>query len=213
LARLADEEEDLIESQEFLGAAIHNGLVQRLDKWSVRQATSAIGEHRRAGHVLNFFVHLAEDSVRDPGLIVWICDCLRDFDVRGSWLTFVFQEALVETDRVPLTRLIDGLRKIKCRVAMNRFGASQEPEALLQGIPVDFVLFQPEYAQGLADDAKKQKRLIELANLAREHNVKSVVTGVEEARTLTILWNAGVDYVQGNFLQRPTSTLEAPASA
>jgi len=97
-------------------------------------------------------------------------------------------------------------------VALNRFGAIPQPDALLQTIPVDFVLFQPEYAQGLADDMQKQKRLLELANLAREHKVRSVVTGVEEARALTILWNAGVDYVQGNFLQRPTSRLEALAS-
>jgi len=211
-ARLADEPDGLLESQEFPEPAVQNGLVQRLDKWSVRQAASAIGEHRRAGHVLNFFVHLAEDSLRDPGLIVWICECLREFDVRGSWLTFVFQEDLVEANLPTLTRLIDGLRKIRCRVALNRFGAIPQPDALLQTIPVDFVLFQPEYAQGLADDMQKQKRLLELANLAREHKVRSVVTGVEEARALTILWNAGVDYVQGNFLQRPTSRLEALAS-
>jgi multidomain signaling protein FimX len=83
-----------------------------------------------------------------------------------------------------------------------------DPKTLLQGIPLDFVLFQPEYAQGLADDRDKQQKLLGLANLAREYNVKSVVTGVEEARTLTILWTAGVDYVQGNFLQRPSPTLE-----
>jgi EAL domain-containing protein (putative c-di-GMP-specific phosphodiesterase class I) len=47
-----------------------------------------------------------------------------------------------------------------------------------------------------------------LANLAREFNVKTVVTGVEDARSLTILWTAGVDYVQGNFLQRPSPTLD-----
>ena len=93
-------------------------------------------------------------------------------------------------------------------MAINRFGVTNRPEALLQGIPLDFVLFQTEYAQGLADDKDKQEKLLGLANLAREYNVKSVVTGVEEARTLTILWSAGVDYVQGNFLQRPSPTLE-----
>jgi len=208
LVRLIDEAESLIEARDFIGPAIRYGLIERIDKWAIRQATRAIGEHRQAGHALNFFINLAEDSFRDPGLIIWICDCLREFDVRGSWLTFVFQEELVEANLASLTRLIEGLRKIKCRVAINRFGATDHPEALLQGIPLDFVLFQPEYAQGLADDPATQQKLLGLANLAREYNVKSVVTGVEEARTLTILWSAGVDYVQGNFLQRPSPTLE-----
>jgi EAL domain-containing protein (putative c-di-GMP-specific phosphodiesterase class I) len=63
----------------------------------------------------------------------------------------------------------------------------------------------------LADDPNKQQRLVSLAKLAREFNVKTVVTGVEDARSLTILWTAGVDYVQGNFLQRPSPTLETAA--
>lgn len=210
LVRLIDEAENLLEARDFIGPAIRNGLIERIDKWAIRQATRAIGEHRHAGHALNFFVNLAEDSFRDPGLIIWICDCLREYDVRGSWLTFVFQEELVANNLTSLTRLIEGLRKIKCRVAVNRFGATDRPEALLQGLPLDFVLFQPDYAQGLADDKDKQQKLLGLANLAREYNVKSVVTGVEEARTLTILWTAGVDYVQGNFLQRPSPTLEIP---
>jgi len=208
LVRLIDEAENLIEARDFIGPAIRYGLIERIDKWAIRQAVQAIGEHRGAGHPLNLFINLAEDSFRDPGLIIWICDCLREHDVRGSWLTFLFQEELVEANLASLTRLIEGLRKIKCRVAINRFGVTNRPEALLQGIPLDFVLFQTEYAQGLADDKDKQEKLLGLANLAREYNVKSVVTGVEEARTLTILWSAGVDYVQGNFLQRPSPTLE-----
>lgn len=212
LVRLIDETEDLVEARDFIGPAIRSGFMERIDKWAVRQATRAMGESRQAGHALNFFVNLAEDSFRDPGVIIWICDCLREFDVRGSWLTFVFQEDLVEANLASLTRLIEGLRKIKCRVAMNRFGTSKHPEALLQVIPLDFVLFQPEYAQDLADDKDKQQKLLELASLAREYNVKTVVTGVEEARTLTILWSAGVDYVQGNFLQRPSATLEVSTS-
>lgn len=212
LVRLIDETENLVEARDFIGPAIRSGFMERIDKWAVRQATRAMGQSRQAGHALNFFINLAEDSFRDPGVIIWICDCLREFDVRGSWLTFVFQEDLVEANLASLTRLIEGLRKIKCRVAMNRFGASKHPEALLQVIPLDFVLFQAEYAQGLADDKDKQQKLLELANLAREYNVKTVVTGVEEARTLTILWSAGVDYVQGNFLQRPSATLEVSAA-
>ena len=212
LVRLIDESENLVEARDFIGPAIRSGYMERIDKWAVRQATRAMAESRQAGHALNFFVNLAEDSFRDPGVIIWICDCLREFDVRGSWLTFVFQEDLVEANLASLTRLIEALRKIKCRVAMNRFGTSKHPEAMLQVIPLDFVLFQPEYAQGLADDKDKQQKLLELAGLAREYNVKTVVTGVEEARTLTILWSAGVDYVQGNFLQRPSATLEVSTS-
>jgi EAL domain-containing protein (putative c-di-GMP-specific phosphodiesterase class I) len=211
LVRVIDEAENLLEANEFIGAGIRSGLIERIDKWAIRSACRAMSDHRKAGHRLNFFINLAEDTFRDPGIIIWICDCLREFDVRGSWLTFVIQEELVDGNLGSLSRLIESLKKIKCRVAVNRFGASERPQMLFQGLSLDFVLLLPDFARGLADDKDKQQRLLALANLSREFNVKSVVTGVEDARALTILWTAGVDYVQGNFLQRASPTLEISA--
>ncbi|HYN78411.1 MAG TPA: bifunctional diguanylate cyclase/phosphodiesterase [Lamprocystis sp. (in: g-proteobacteria)] len=208
LVRLIDESEQLFEAQDFIGPAIRTGLIERIDKWAIRSAVKALSEHRAVGRSPNFFINLAEDTFRDPGVILWICDCLREFDVRGNWLTFVIQEELVDNNLGSLSRLVESLKKIKCRVAINRFGATDHPQQIFQGLSLDFVLLLPEFAQGLADDRDKQQRLLALANLAREFNIRSVVTGVEDARSLTILWTAGVDYVQGNFLQRPSPALE-----
>ncbi|MBK1719921.1 EAL domain-containing protein [Thiocystis violacea] len=211
LLRLLDEEENLLEAKDFIGPAIRRGLIEEVDKWTIRAAIEVIGEQRRAGHNLSLFINLSEDTFRNPSIILWICDCLREFDVRGNWLTIQFQEELVVGNLASIGKLVETLKKIKCRVAINRFGVTDRPEMLLQGLSLDFVLMKPTFAQGLADDANKQQRLLQLATLAREFNVKSIVTGVEDARALTVLWTAGVDYVQGNFLQRPSPTLEVHA--
>lgn len=208
LLRLLDENETLFEAKDFIGAAIRSGLIEELDKWTIRAAIEVIGEQRRAGHNLSLFINLSEDTFRNPSIVLWICDCLREFDVRGSWLTFQFQEELVIGNLASIGKLVETLKKIKCKIAINRFGATERPEILLQGLSLDFVLLKPSFAQNLADDTGKQQRILQLATLAREFNVKSIVTGVEDARALTVLWTAGVDYVQGNFLQRPSPTLD-----
>lgn len=211
LLRLLDEEENLLEAKDFIGAAIRKGLIEEIDKWTIRAAIQVIAEQRRSGHNLSLFINLSEDTFRNPSIVLWICDCLREFDVRGNWLTFQFQEELVVGNLASIGKLVETLKKIKCRVAINRFGVTERPEALLQSMSLDFVLLKPAFAQNLADDTEKQQRLLQLATLAREFNVKSIVTGVEDARALTVLWTAGVDYVQGNFLQRPSPTLEVQA--
>jgi EAL domain-containing protein (putative c-di-GMP-specific phosphodiesterase class I)/GGDEF domain-containing protein/PAS domain-containing protein len=211
LVRLLDEGGSLLEAKDFIGAAIRSGLIEEIDKWSIRSAIQSLGEQRRAGHQPRFFINLAEDTFRNPGIVLWICDCLREFDVRGHWLTFQFQEETDPDNLAVLDKLVQALRQIKCRVAINRFGATKGSETLLQALPVDFVVIMPDYARGLADDPAKQQRLLGLAKVAREFNVKSVVAGVEDARALTVLWTAGVDYVQGNFIQRPSPTLEVQA--
>ena len=208
LVRLLDEAGELLEAKDFIGAAIRRGLIEEIDKWAIRDAVRVLAEQRRAGHKLRFFINLAEDTFRDPGIILHICDCLREFDMRGNGLAFQFQEELVAENLASLGKLIDSLKQIKCRVAINRFGATNRPEMILQALPVDFVVLMPDFARALAEDPVKQQRLMNIANLAREFNVKSVVTAVEDARALTVLWTAGVDYVQGNFLQRPSPTLD-----
>lgn len=208
LVRLFDESENLIEAKDFIGPAIRSGLIVHIDKWAIRNAFKVMSERLNPEHDIHFFINLAEDSFRDPTVMIWILERLREFDLDGNRFTFVIQEELVDGNLASLTRLVDELKKTTCRVAVNHFGASENPQMLLQGLPLDFVMLLPDFAQGLADDPNKQQRLVSLAKLAREFNVKTVVTGVEDARSLTILWTAGVDYVQGNFLQRPSPTLE-----
>jgi EAL domain-containing protein (putative c-di-GMP-specific phosphodiesterase class I) len=36
---------------------------------------------------------------------------------------------------------------------------------------------------------------------------KTIASNVEDAGSLAILWNVGVNYIQGYFLQEPTNTI------
>jgi EAL domain-containing protein (putative c-di-GMP-specific phosphodiesterase class I) len=94
-------------------------------------------------------------------------------------------------------------------VALNRVRPSPEPAVVFEKLRSDFVKLAPELAKGLAGDDAKQKQVMQLATMAQEAGVRTIATGVEEADTLSVLWTAGVDYVQGNFLQRPSPTIES----
>ncbi|MGQ9830064.1 MAG: EAL domain-containing protein [Thermochromatium sp.] len=209
LPRLSDEADTRPESDTLIETAIRRGLlVEALDKWIIRSASEVISQRRHAGQALSLFLTLSNDILYNPNIVLWICDCLREFDIRGNWLTFQFHEDVVVSNLASLSKLIETLHKIKCRVAIHHFGATNHPKRLLQALSLDFVLIRPELAQGMADNIAKQQQIKQLATLARECNVKSIVTGVEDARSMTVLWSAGVDYVQGNFLQRPSATLD-----
>jgi len=207
LVRLLDDMQRLHEAREIVGPAVRTGSIQAIDRWVIGASIKEVSEQRQRGQKINFFVNLAESTFLETTLLLWICDRLRDHDARGNWLTFQLQEVHARQHLAQLAKVTDGLKKIKSRIALSRFGHDEQPDSLLQALQVDFVLFAPDFAQGLSDDQSKQKHLMQLANLAREFNVKTVVTGVEDAATLTILWGAGIDYVQGNFLQRPSPVL------
>lgn len=208
LLRLLDADAHLHEAKAFIGAATAIGRMGDIDRWVITHAIAELATQRANGHRLNFFINIGEASLQDDDLLIWICDTLRDHDARGSWLTFQFPEDEASRNLPALTRLVEGLKKIKCRVALTRCGQLDDPQSMMQRLPLDFLLFAHDFARGLAEDKVKQEQLLSFASLAHKFNVQSVVTGVEDARALTILWTAGIDYVQGNFLQPPSPDLK-----
>jgi EAL domain-containing protein (putative c-di-GMP-specific phosphodiesterase class I) len=210
LLRLEDINKLILTAAQLLGPAARTGNLPAIDRWVIGHALRDLSARRKSGQRIGFFLSLSAETVKDPGLLIWICDTLREHDARGGWVVFQIQErdAAAQLDRwVPLAQ---GLKKIKSRVAINQFGHEPNPERLLERVPPDFVKFAPDFALDLADDAEKQDRLAKLTRLARSYGARTIVTGVEDARALTVLWGAGIDYVQGNFLQGPSASLDPP---
>lgn len=204
LLRLKGEDGTLIEAKDFLDLAIKSGTMVAVDRWVIRNAIAELAEQRAQGQEINFFLSIAEETLQEEKLLIWICDSLQEFQARGSWLTLQILEEHARRHAAVVSKLSEGLRKVSCRIALNRFGAASNPELLLRSLHLDYVKFIPDLGQGLADQRPKQRQLHDLTKLCRDAGVKSVVTGVEDARSLTVLWTAGIDYVQGNFLQRPS---------
>lgn len=211
LLRLEDLNNLIISADDLIGAAARSGNLPAVDRWVIGKALGELARWRRLGQRFGLFLSLSAETIRQDDLLIFICDSLRERDARGGWVTFQVQEREVRANLERWVTLCQGLHKIACRVAINQFGHDPKPQELLDaGVPVDFVKFAPDFAAGLATDIDKQRRLFDLASLARAHGARTIVSGVEDAATLTVLWGNQVDYVQGYYVQKPAHTMEAP---
>jgi EAL domain-containing protein (putative c-di-GMP-specific phosphodiesterase class I)/PAS domain-containing protein len=210
LLRLRREHKGMLTANELLGPAARAGSLADIDRWVIQRALEEQGKRRRSGQKVACFLSLSAELVQDDRLLIWICDALRDFEVRGSWVTFQFQERDALALATKWNKLAEGLKKIKCRICINQFGMQENPKLAMTKMGADFVKFAPELAIGLANDPEMQRRLLLLIKMARDNKVKTIVTGVEDARSLALLWGAGIDYVQGNFLQGAMQGLDVP---
>jgi EAL domain-containing protein (putative c-di-GMP-specific phosphodiesterase class I) len=133
---------------------------------------------------------------------------LREFDARGGWLTFQIREKYARDHLRKVTKLIDGLKKIKCQIAIDHFGLLPKPEALLSRLQMDFAKLAPGIVRELNSKQERQDELNRLNTLITGQGVKTIATGVEDANSLTVLWTVGVSYIQGYFLQEPSASVE-----
>ena len=206
--RLRDDRHGIREAKEFLASAVQSGRMVAIDHWVIENAIIALVEQRDLGRQLNFFINLAAETLREEKLAAWITERLAQQQVPANWLTFQVLEVHARAHSDSYVRLTQDLTRIGCHMALNRFGVSSNPDKLLAILPADFVKLDAQLTTGIADDNRKEKRLNQLIELIRDQGKGSIATNVEDARTLSVLWTAGIDYVQGNFLQRPSPTLD-----
>jgi diguanylate cyclase (GGDEF)-like protein/PAS domain S-box-containing protein len=208
LVRMLDENDEEQLPETFIEQAKRHGKMVDIDRWIVHRAIATLTKQRKEGHKVNLFITLSEPALKDKNMLLWICDCLREFDARGGWLTFQINEQYARDNLRRVTKLVDGLKKIRCQIAIDHFGLLANPEMVLDSLPVDFVKFAPSFVEEINTNQQKQDELNTLNTLAGKHSVKTVATAVEDANSLTVLWTVGVDYIQGHFLQEPSETID-----
>ncbi|MCW8907918.1 MAG: EAL domain-containing protein [Sedimenticola sp.] len=207
LTRLLDKNNEEILPDFFIKPAIEGEQMARVDRWVIEHAIQEIAGQRNEGRKVNFFINLSSTSLQDEGILLWICDCLRKHKAKGAWLTFQVRDKDLRNHIQAARKLIDGLKKIKCQLAIDQFGSNPKAETLLKHLPVDFVKFDFDLLEDLATNQKKQDQLNELNKLAMLHKVKTIAMGVEDANSLAVLWTVGVNYIQGYFLQEPSENI------
>jgi diguanylate cyclase (GGDEF)-like protein/PAS domain S-box-containing protein len=208
---LGEADEELLPEQFMQQAERHNKMID-IDRWVIRHAIASLAEQRKQGRKVNFFVNLSAQALLEKNLLLWIFDCLREFDARGGWLTFQIREKHVRDNLRQVTKLIEGLKKIKCQIALDHFGLLAEPDALLNHIKVDFVKLAPNLVSDINSNQEKQDELNNLNEVIIASGVKTIATAVEDANSLTVLWTIGIGYIQGYFLQEPSRTIEYGSS-
>jgi len=205
---LRDDRQCVREAKEFLAIAVQTGRMIAIDRWVIEHAISVLIEQRSQSRHLHFFVNVAEETLRDEHFLGWMGERLARQPIPPEWLILQVMEEYALTNPSIYARLTRELSALGCRVAINRFGFSQKPERLFNSLRVDFIKLDAQLISGIADDDPKFKRLQKLAEVIRDQGSISIATNIEDARTLSFLWTAGIDYVQGNFLQRPAPTLD-----
>ncbi len=207
LTRIVDEDNNEVMPGEFIDRAKQINLMSKIDRWIIKHAISELAYHRGQGHKTKFFIHISESGLQDESLLLWICDCLRESNAKGAWIIFQFCEEDIRAHTQNAKKLISGLEKIRCQIAVDRFGLKPNNELMLKHLPINYIKLDPSLTQGLCQSQEKQDKLGDINQSIQDFNIKTIAMGVEDANSLAVLWTVGVNYIQGYFMQKPSETI------
>lgn len=192
---------------EFLAAAQQAGLAARVDRWMLLHAVRQLGEHRAKGHNTRLFLNLGAASLQDPALLPWLSAALKAARLPADALILQLCEPDAITYLKQARALTRGLAELHCKVALSQFGGALNPFNTLRHLHVDFVKIDGEFISDLSSTEQQEKLKSLIAGLHAQAKL-TVVPKVDNASVLTTLWQTGVNYVQGLYLQGPSPRMD-----
>ena len=77
----------------------------------------------------------------------------------------------------------------------------------LKNLPVDFIKIDGQFVKDFMSDPMDRAIVTSIHNIAHSLGKKTIAEFVEDAETMRILKDIGIDYVQGYYLSHPLNVL------
>ncbi|HSY06647.1 MAG TPA: EAL domain-containing protein [Steroidobacteraceae bacterium] len=199
LVRMIDSQGKEVLPSEFMAAAARNDLMKNIDRWVVGASLSFAAQKKPEC----LFVRLSRESARDASFVEWLDNHLRSSRAQPERLCFQITEEGAASLVPEVRALAAALRQRHFRFALEGFGSGRDSMGLLESVPLDFVKIDGTLIQGLATDPQVQLRVRTLVEAARKRNIQTIGERVEDANTMAVLWQLGVQYIQGYFVNEP----------
>lgn len=181
----------------FLPAAERSGLIREIDRWVVRRAAELSAQ----GHAVE--INISAESLSSVNFAMAVEQELRVAGADCSLIVMEVTETAVLRDENAARRFIDRVQGLGCGVALDDFGTGYGGFTYLKRLSADSLKIDLEFVRDLARNAESNHVVRAVVNLAAGFGQKTVAEGVEDAETLVLLRELGVDYAQGYYLGRP----------
>ncbi len=205
--RLVDTQGREVLPGEFLSAAREAGLGPKLDRWVLSRALHVLA-NQTEGSRPSLFVKLLPETLSEDGLAPWLADRLRSEDVEPGRLVLEIAHGSLRTRRDAVGKLRAALAELGCRVALEHYDDEQDDAPGQDAVGFDYLKLSHRLTDDIGRDAARVERIRRITTQARGDGVRTVASLVQDAMALSTLWQAGVDYIQGYFMQAPTDVFE-----
>lgn len=206
--RMLDEQNQDISPGEFLALAERAGLMPEIDRWVTKQSVKMLTTKRNtAAHQTQLFIKLSHDSIKDQTFLVWISKLLKAARLHGASLIFEASEASVLSALKETKLFINGLKQLHCEFAIDHVGSETQSFSYLKHLDVKYLKIDGSHIATLASNEKSREMLKTITNIARAENKQTIAEHVQDANSLAVLWQSGVNFIQGYYLQKPDNAM------
>ena len=206
LLRILDENGHTILPGQFLSIAGKSGLGKDIDRWVIDHSFAALAELRSANSSTSFFIKLSGATLTDVGIAGWISDKLGQYGLDGGGIVFEISEQTAISNLRDTVSFLTAAHSLGCTVALEHVGCNGQLQ-VLNHVPADIIKIDSSLITKLASDKAAQDTVKAVIDLVKKSGKTCIAESVEDSNCLAKLWQLGMHYIQGNFIQEPSKEL------
>ena len=207
--RMIDAQGDEVAASEFIAAAGRNSLLRPIDRWVIASTvTSCVKQD-----VDLVFVKLSHDSVLDATLLDWIKQLVKENNVNPSRICFQVSEENATQYLKQTNALAEHLKAAGFYFAIEHFGIGRDPMRILSQMAMNYLKIDGSLMQSVALDTALQERVRGFVMGAEKRKILTIAERVEDANTMAVLFQLGVSFMEGHYVQEAEVILEAQGTS
>ncbi|BCE03293.1 EAL domain-containing response regulator [Marinicellulosiphila megalodicopiae] len=196
-----------INGSEFLTMAVDSGLSAKIDRWFIAHCATILANQRQKSGQTRLFITISFESIQDAGFIPWFNGVLTESHLPSDAISLQITEEVAQTYLKAAKAFSKSLDVIKTPLSISHFGLIQSDLSINKHLNISYIKVDKSFVNDLSTSDAAQAKLNELVSDIHAREIKSIVTHIESASVMATLWQAGVHYIQGQYLQSPSKQM------
>jgi diguanylate cyclase (GGDEF)-like protein len=211
LLRWRDPDRGLVPPLDFIPVAEYTGMIEPIGHWVVASCCAQAAAWRADGVEVPVSFNVSPRQFRDPAFVDVVERELARHRVPASALIVEVTESVAMREPACVEPVLDRLRDLGVRLAIDDFGAGYSSLARLRDLDVELLKIDRTFLAEAATDGRAGDLVGAALDLASALGMTAVAEGVETEQQRRFLVDRGCALAQGFHLGRPLPVDEATA--
>lgn len=195
-----DDSAHLIMPGTFIPFAEKSGQVIDIDRWVLDHSIELLALHPELPPLA---VNISGRSFDEPSLPLYIKEKIIHYGINATRLIIELTETEAVSDLHDAQHFIETIRQTGCRICLDDFGSGFSTFTYLKYLDVEILKIDGVFIQDLPNNYENQVFVKAMVSIAQGLGKLLVAEFVEDAETLQLLKDFGVQFSQGYHLDRP----------
>jgi diguanylate cyclase (GGDEF)-like protein len=211
LLRWRDPDRGLVPPLDFIPVAEYTGMIEPIGRWVVESCCAQAAAWRDAGIELSVSFNVSPRQFRDPSFADTIEQAVAAHGIEPSCLIVEVTESVAMREPHCVEPVLERLRSLGVRIAIDDFGAGYSSLARLRDLDVDLLKIDRTFLASAPTDDRAGRLVCAALDLAAALDMTAVAEGVENEQQRRFLVDRGCALAQGFHLARPLPAGEVTA--